>query len=400
MTDGRTEAGGPHAKGTGCELALLLDGGGARAAYQAGFLRALGRRLPDLEVNVLVGVSAGAINAAWLASRPGNFGERTEGLAQLWAGLSTGEVIDVRLHRLAWRALRWLLRLGTGGRTEDPRGLLDNTPLRGFLARALESPDGTLPGIARNIAEGPLRAVAITATAYTTGQSVTFSQGRELELWERPQRRSQQVALGLDHVLASAALPFLFPAQGIDGRWYGDGGIRLTAPLSPAVHLGAERILAVSTRYGRSDGEADLPATLDYPPPAQVVGVLLNAIFLDALDGDALRLERINRLLEDRPRGDLRPIDLWVARPSADIGRRASDFEHLVPRGLRFLERGTGTQETRSNDLLSLILFEGEYLRELLAIGERDAERELEPLAHYLTCGPRRSGLGSAGQAP
>jgi NTE family protein len=366
------------------ELALLLDGGGARAAYQAGYLRAIGRMLPELSVDVLVGVSAGAINATWLASQPGSFGERTEGLARLWEQLTTRDVVGVRGRDIAGRALRWVLRLGTGGRVADPRGLLDNEPLRRFLARVFKSEDGSLPGIARNIEAGTLRALAVTASSYATGQSITFVQGRSLQDWDRPQRQSRRCEIRVEHVLASSALPFLFPAEQLDDGWYGDGGVRLTTPLSPAVHLGAQRILAVSTRYGRDESEADRPAISGYPPPAQVAGVLLNAIFLDALDGDALRLERINELLDGSPQSGLRPIDLWVMRPSEDLGRLATAHEHSTPRALRFMTRGTGTLETSSNDLLSLILFEPGYLHELLALGSRDAETRAEELVRFL----------------
>jgi NTE family protein len=155
----------------------------------------------------------------------------------------------------------------------------------------LEAKTGSIPGIARSLGDGWLRAVALTASSYTTGQSITWVQTREdggIQTWERPQRKSATCALRVDHVMASSSLPFLFPAVEVDGAWYGDGGIRLTAPLSPAVHLGARHIIAVSTRYARTSEEADRPAVVGYPPPAQVAGVLYNAIFLDQLDSDAL----------------------------------------------------------------------------------------------------------------
>ena len=366
------------------ELAFLLYGGGARAAYQAGYLRGLGRLLPDLKVDILVGVSAGAINAAGLASGAGNFRERTENLARLWSELTTADVFDVRGYRLLGRALRWLRRLGGGGHFSDPHGLLDNSPLRTLLTRVLGSDGSHLPGIVANIERGDLHAIAILASSYETGQSVSFVQGGDLDGWERPQRRGQSCVIGIQHVMASAALPLLFPAEEVDGSWYGDGGMRLTTPLSPAIRLGANRILAISTRYDRSVEEAAQPSIAGYPPPAQVAGVLLNSIFLDALDGDALRLQRINDLLDGCERDNLRPVDLWISRPSVDLGVRASAHEHEIPRALRFLARGAGTRETRSNDLLSLILFEPAYLSELINVGERDAEANAESLIRFL----------------
>jgi NTE family protein len=184
--------------------------------------------------------------------------------------------------------------------------------------------------------------------------------------------------------MASAALPMLFPAVKLVNSWYGDGGVRLTTPLAPAIHLGARRILAVSTRYQRSAEEAAIPQTTGYPPPAQIGGVLLNAIFLDQLDHDAYQLERLNRLIarvDDGAREGLRHVDLVVVRPSVDLGRLATEYEARLPKGFRFLTRGLGTRETKSSDLLSLLLFQGEYVRRLIDIGEEDAHRQRDAIA-------------------
>jgi NTE family protein len=187
--------------------------------------------------------------------------------------------------------------------------------------------------------------------------------------------------------MASSALPFFFPAIEVDGAWYGDGGIRLTAPLAPAVHLGARRIIAVSTRYARSREEADRPAVAGYPPPAQVAGVLYNAIFLDQLDGDAFQLRQINRLIARLPeteRDGLRHIDLLMLRPSIDLGRLANEYEPELPRAFRFLTRGLGTRETRSNDMLSLVMFQSDYVRRLLDLGEADAAARIPDIRKFL----------------
>jgi NTE family protein len=194
--------------------------------------------------------------------------------------------------------------------------------------------------------------------------------------------------------MASAALPFFFPAVEVDGSWYGDGGIRLTAPLSPAVHLGATRIMAISTRYARSREEADRPSIAAYPPPAQVAGVLYNAIFLDQLDGDALEMRRINDLIRRLPqseRNGLRPIDLLLLRPSVDLGRLANDYEPDLPRPFRFLARGLGTRETRSNDMLSLVMFQPDYIRRLIEIGEADAAVRIDDIRRFLEGPPNDS---------
>jgi NTE family protein len=187
--------------------------------------------------------------------------------------------------------------------------------------------------------------------------------------------------------MASAALPFFFPAVEVAGAWYGDGGIRLTAPLSPAVHLGARRIITISTRYPRSREEADRPAVTGYPPPAQVAGVLYNAIFLDQLDADALQLQQVNALvarLPDSQRDSLRHIDLLMLRPSMDLGRLANDYEPELPPAFRFLTRGLGTRETRSNDMLSLVMFQNDYVRRLIALGEEDAMRRIDDIRRFL----------------
>jgi NTE family protein len=191
--------------------------------------------------------------------------------------------------------------------------------------------------------------------------------------------------------MASAALPFFFPAIQVDDQWYGDGGIRLTQPLSPAIHLGARRIIAVTTRYPKTRAEADSPSIVAYPPPAQVAGVLFNAIFLDQLDSDAAQLRQINALIEAHPeekRQGLRPIDLLVLRPSQDLGRLANAYEADLPKAFRFFTRGLGTKETRANDMLSLVMFQTDYVKRLIELGEHDAlakradiEAFLRPLA-------------------
>ena len=374
------------------DLALVLSGGGARAAYQVGFLRVLACEFPGVVPSILTGVSAGGINAAYLAARQAPFMVKVEELADVWTGLSIDHVFRVDLRDLASRTLRWGGRLLAGGKYPLPpaRSMVDTAPLRELLGRLLSANGAGIPGINQSLQAGWLRAVALTASSYTTGQSVTWVQTRDdcgIETWERPQRKSHGCTLTIDHVLASASLPFFFPAVEIEGGWYGDGGIRLTAPLSPAVHLGARRIIAVSTRYARTREEADRPAISSYPPPAQVAGVLYNAIFLDQLDGDALEMRRINDLvarLPDSDRNGLRHIDLLMLRPSVDLGRLANQYEPALPRPFRFLTRGFGTRETRSNDMLSLVMFQSDYVRRLIELGEADAAAKIDEVRRFL----------------
>jgi NTE family protein len=361
--------------------AMTLTGGGARGAYQVGFLRGLAGNFPEkhLEFPLLTGVSAGAINTAYLAARKGSFAAGVEDLVGLWSGLDLDRIFRVDAACLARDVLRWGLRLVSGGAraARSVRGLLDTSPLRELLSETLRPANGVIEEIDTNLAQGRLRAVALTSLDYSTGQTVTWIQGCDLDSWERPNRRGVKTRITVDHVMASAALPLIFPAVELEGSWYGDGGIRMYTPLAPAIHLGADKILAISTRYPRSRVEASRQVISGYPPPAQVAGVLLNAIFLDAVDQDAYRLERINRLLgliPSRERAGLRPIRLLTPRPSRDLGRLAADYESKLPRAFRFLTRGLGTRETSSPDFLSLLMFQPDYLRQLIEIGEADAE--------------------------
>jgi len=375
------------------DLALVLTGGGARAAYQVGFLRHLASRHPDFAPGILTGVSAGGIIAVHLAGRPSNFYDSVGHLSSLWHGLQLADVFHVDPADLTSRVMRWGLRLLSGGAPGTPqaRSLVDTAPLEALLIRSLGAgPDRVLPRVASNLAAGVIRAVALTASSYSTGQSVTWVQGVEgqgVMEWERPQRRGLACCFRVDHVMASAALPFFFPAIEVDGAWYGDGGIRLTAPLSPAVHLGARKIIAVSTRYARSRAEAERPVVTGYPPPAQVAGVLLNAIFLDLLDADALRLQQINSLIDRLPpdsRDGMRHIDLLVLRPSQDLGRLANEYEIDLPRSFRFLVRGLGSRETASNDMLSLLMFQKDYVARLIELGEADAHAQAAEIDAFI----------------
>jgi NTE family protein len=375
-------------------LALVLSGGGARAAYQVGVLRHLAARFPDLAPRILTGVSAGGIIATHLAARPAGFADSIHGLSEVWQGLRIEEVFRVDPRDLAARVSRWGFRLVSGGMPESQRlrSLLDTGPLRDLLTRTLApAPDGSLPAIRRNLTAGVLDAVALTASSYTTGMSVTWVENREgcgLLTKEGTQHTSIEGGLRVDHVMATAALPFFFPAINVDGSWYGDGGIRLTAPLSPAIHLGADRIIAVSTRYQPTAEETGQRAVTGYPPPAQVAGVLLNAVFLDLLHNDAMRLQQVNSLIERLPfyrRRGLRRIGLLVVRPSQDLGRLANEFEAALPRGFRFLVRGLGSRETRSNDMLSLLMFQADYINRLVELGEKDAQARADEIGAFLS---------------
>jgi NTE family protein len=370
--------GDPRREGPDARTALVLSGGGARGAYQAGVLRGIARQVPDLRLPILTGVSAGAINAAFLASRPEPIPEAIERLVDLWTGLETERILRTDVGSLFGNAIRVLLRVASGGGRLAPRvrGLVDTSPLRSLLEEIVR-PERT----ALNIREGRLRAVAVSATSYRSGRTLTFVQAAPgAPSWDRARHRSVPGPVTADHVMASAAIPLFFPAWEVDGEWFGDGGIRQGNPLAPAQILGADRILAVSARFRFQGGASRGSEVEGYPPPAHVVGLMLNSIFLDNLDVDAERLQRINRLVSRVPEERAwllseRRIRLLVLRPSEDIGRIAARHEARMPKALRHLARGLGTRRVASPDLLSYILFESEYLRELVRLGERDAER-------------------------
>jgi NTE family protein len=392
-------------------LGLVMTGGGARGAYQVGTLRALARHVPDLRIPIITGVSAGAVNAVHLAAHHGTFAQAVDELTELWGELTTERVFRSDARHLAWGVFRWGGRLLSGGMFPAPevRGLLDTTPLHEYLHESMAAIEGEITGIDYNLHRGTLKAIAVSTTSYTTGQNVIFVQGRDVDLWERPNRKSVQARLRVDHIMASSALPGFFPAVRIGDHWYGDGGIRLIAPLSPALHLGARRILAVSTRFDRTRAQADRPEVMGYPPPAQVLGVLSKAVFLDLIDQDALRLERMNRLLERLPeeeRDGMHPVRLVVVRPSRDLATLAGEYEPRLPRGFRYLIRGLGSSRTGSPDVLAMMMFQPDYLRRLVDLGDEDAEHRMDEILELLDIQSAdvRTGSptadGSAGSAP
>lgn len=373
------------------DLAICLTGGGARAAYQVGVLRGIAKRLPELRFPIISGVSAGAINCAFLAAQRGNLGRAAEQLTGMWSRLREDEVFRVGALPLAGTLAHWGTRLLSGGAPmREVRGLVDTRPLRELLCRTLPQIDGEIGGIADNIERGALRSVAITTHSYTTGQGVTWMQGAGLDGWDRPSRIALRTRLTIDHIMASAALPLVFPAVRLGRAWHGDGGLGQATPLAPAIHLGARRILAISTRHLPTVEEAAQPAIDGYPPPAQVIGAMLNALFTDTIDQDALRLERINALLRKLPESEwqgMRPVDLVVLHPSVDLGTLAANLEPTLPRTLRFLVRGLGSQETKSPDFLSILLFQPEYETLLIELGEADVERQWPTIERLLVPG-------------
>ncbi len=401
--------------------ALVLSGGGARAAYQVGVLRALARmrrhalgpmaRLRN-PFGVICGTSAGAINATALACQADRFEAAVELIARVWQDFSADQVYRADSLGVIRSGAQWLTMLSLGWviarwRRARPRSLLDNTPLEGLLQRLV--PLDRLPSM---FEQRQLHAVAVTASSYTTGEHFTFFDAAQpIALWERPQRVAVQTSLSHAHLLASSAIPFVFPATSLPVAgvpyWFGDGSMRQTAPLSAAVHLGAQRLLIIGA--GRMHEPAGRAVQAEgYPSLAQIAGHAMSSIFLDALAVDVERLRRINRtlaLLPESALGDtpLRPLETLVIAPTQRLDDIAARHIGALPAPVRALLRGVGVgakvegsgHEARGAALASYLLFERPYTTELIALGEADTEARRDEVMRFfgwdsLTPGRRR----------
>jgi len=364
---------------------LVLAGGGARAAYEVGVLSAIAERAPELEFPILTGVSAGAINAVYLAAHPGPLPAAVSALRAQWSRLVVDRVYRVRPLTLVGSLLQGLAHalLGRRGGTAAVHGLLDMGPLRRVLEATLDFAE-----IDAKIVAGRLRAAALSATAYPGGETVTFVHGPpDVPTWRRASRYAVRDRLTLRHVLASAALPILFPAVRLGDAYFGDGSVRQTAPLAPAIHLGAQAILVVTQR-GAPEPGGSAPPRREYPALAEVIGLLLHAIFLDALEADAERLERVNRLLARLPDAvgpeGLRPVKLLLLRPSRDLGALALGSGAKLPPLIRWLVRGMGGERATAVDFLSYLLFDPAYTSALIELGYADARADWARIEQFL----------------
>ena len=376
------------------KVGLVLTGGGARAAYQVGVLRAISELLPKDIRNpfpIISGTSAGAVNAAVLAANGSDFRRGVRQLMTVWKNFHAHHVYradpaGVFLNTSRF-ALATLLGGGLGRRTHV--SLLDNAPLAELLRTRLD-----FSTIQTAIDSGDLNAVSVTCSGYTSGQSVTFFQGvAGVEPWHRARRIGIAMPIGPDHVLASSALPFIFPAVHINREYFGDGSMRQIAPLSPALHLGADRLFIIGV--GRQmQASPERTKTESYPSMAQIAGHCLNSIFLDALEVDLERLQRINRTLARMPvtAGDdnalpMHQVDFRLFSPSVELERIAMGFVHELPRSMRILLHGALTR--RGSNLVSYLLFEKAYCRALIQLGYDDSMQRKDDLMQFLGwCGP------------
>jgi NTE family protein len=367
-------------------VGLVLTGGGARSAYQVGVLLALAELLPRSRnpFQVIVGTSAGAVAASVLAAEAHRWRRAVGGLERVWANVRSGQVFHVDGPHMLRAGAHWVLSLISGGLVlAPPRSMLDNSPLRELLERHVDS-----GGIRRSIARGHLRAFALCSTSYMSGCSVAFFDGVEsIRDWSRAQRIGRRCEFTLDHLMASAAIPLLFPPMKIDGEYFGDGAMRQLNPLSPAIHLGADRLLVIGVRARRAGGVALNRLQAAMPTPGEIFGYMLDTLFTDQIYGDLEQLERINTLVESAPdaaRGE-RHVETLMLAPSVDPREIAARYLAEIPRGLRALLRVIGGRDIAGAQLASYLMFESGYTRALIELGYRDAMEARSALMAFMS---------------
>ncbi|HET6655477.1 MAG TPA: patatin-like phospholipase family protein [Gammaproteobacteria bacterium] len=377
--------------GTGGPCGLVLPGGGARAAYQAGVLKAIADLVPQTGANpfpIITGTSAGAINAAKMASHAAEFHQGAALLAEIWENLTVERVYRADLWTMLSTTARWLATLVHGGSGRHiPRALLDNSPLRQLLQASIRFTE-----IDRAIASGALRALAITASGYSSARSVAFFNGvRGIEPWDRERREGRRSPIGLDHIMASIALPIIFPAAAIGNEFYGDGSMRQGAPLSPAIHLGARKLLIIAVRNEQPNEVLRRPRGPVYPSFGEIAGYVLDTLFMDSLYTDLERLMRVNQTYEHMPQAardaetpNLNIIDTLVIAPSRDISEIADRHRHEFPHSVNVLLKRIGAHRADGNQLISYLLFSGSFCQELTELGYRDGMANQIRLREFL----------------
>ena len=361
------------AKKTEDKIGLILSGGGARAAYQVGVLRAIANILPreiHNPFNVIAGTSAGALNGVSLATHAQRLRTGVRTLEYVWKNIDSSQVYRLDTGGIISSASNWVLAMVTNRPSETPVSLLNNSPLEELLGRVIK-----FERIQRHIEMGFLDAVAVTASSYTSGESVSFYQaGEGIEDWRGPHREGKRSTLNFKHLMASAAIPTIFPAVEIDNQYFGDGSIRQLAPTSTALHLGARKILAIGVSGTRSS-QQQLTADSRHPSLSQIVGHILNSAFIDTLENDLEFLRHMNDILPHVPQRKLlkynirhQVVDLLEVTPSRDLSELASEYFSELPKPLRLF-----VKEASSGSVLSLLLFEQGYCQALMALGLKDA---------------------------
>lgn len=369
---------------------LIMTGGGARAAYQVGVLKAVADILPrraSSPFQVICGTSAGAINATALATHAYDFRKSVQRLSIIWSNFHADQVFRTDALGILRTSFNWFMALMSLGMSRHSRylSLLDRSPLKKLLEHYIRTSD-----IQHSIDKGFLHALSVTASGYTSHQSVSFFHGQpEIESWKRFRRIGARAEINVDHLMASSAIPFIFPPQKVNREYFGDGSMRQIAPISPALHLGADKVMVIGNHI-----EGQEPArTRDSRAPTigQIAGHVLDSIFLDSLDADLERLQRINDTVglipqkqRDKHGFPLRHVDVLVISPSQDIGELAEEYANQLPRSIRLLLRGIGAYRRDGSNLISYLLFERAYTRRLIELGYQDTMDKKHELMQFL----------------
>lgn len=373
------------------KTALILSGGGARAAYQVGVLNAIADILPAGSPNpfpIICGTSAGAINAATIATRADEFHSAVQALCRIWSNLQPEMVHYVGYGELIKSTLKLLLAFFNSGYTTGrPLSLLDNTPLFHLLVKSVN-----FQRLDELIEKGHLHALCITALGYASGQSINFYQGREdIQVWQRARRIGVPTVLNHQHLMASSALPAIFPAVRIHREYFGDGALRQTAPMSAALHLGAEKLLVIGVSNNRSGMPTAPRMRVTHSPSlAQIGGHLLNSAFIDAMEEDVEMLNRFNNFLnkldeEQWQRLKMRPVDALIIKPSVRFDELAANHAKDLPTSMRSLLKTIGaTRSGGGSSLASYLLFESGYCKALMDYGYHDAMQMEDTIRQFL----------------
>ena len=375
---------------TTSRTALVLSGGGARAAYQVGVLKAVCELLPDqktIPFPIICGTSAGAINACVLACYASRFRIGMRRLEHVWANFHADHIYRSDFMGMSANSLRWLGAVLRGRqRTVPALSLLDNTPLRQMLSKVVPFND-----IAPAINAGDLYAVSVTCSGYNSGESVSFFEGHsEIDTWRRYRRAGARTRLQLQHLMASSAIPLVFPAVKINREYFGDGSVRFLAPISPALHLGARKVMIVGVDPVRNENTGGRVVAKNYPTLAEIAGHVLDSVFIDSLDSDMERLQRINNTLSKIPADvraangiNLQPVETLVIAPSRDLSELSGRYARELPRTARFFFRRIGISGRSGSTILSYLLFEAGYTKELIALGYEDGMRQRDEILQF-----------------
>ena len=373
------------------KVGLVLPGGGARGAYQVGVPKAfleISKTKSKSPFDIFSGTSAGAINGAFLASEADIFDRSIVSLIDVWSNFTSNKVYKTDPITMLKTSLHWFLTIISGGvLIPNPTSLLDNQPLRNLLRETIKFPD-----IQNNIESSSIESLAVTSASYRSRKSCTFFQGNSnANNWGKTHREGKKTLINLDHLMASVALPLIFPAVRIKDEYFGDGAMRQATPLSPAIRLGAEKLMIISAKETDDRFQLNNPGE-QYPSFAKIAGYMLEALFLDGLYSDIERLNRINQIIKNSGDREIKTnsktmkyVDYLVISPSEDLNEIAQKHYHNMPLSIRLLLQGLGLLKDSKSELLSFLLFESVYTSELIDLGYRDGISKKEEIADFMS---------------